>query len=163
MQENQTTQETTQVALYARHSGQDEGSIQTQLEAMRSHAEENGLEVVREYTDQNGSRAQFDEMMAEAAGEAAGPSVPADPRLRPRPVHALSGGIPGISGKAGRERRNFDLHHIARRELDRRRAAYGLKRPVTKADRTNTSGDNRSTYAPPEEYQTLMLMPAGTN
>ena len=69
MQENQTTQETTQVALYARHSGQDEGSIQTQLEAMRSHAEENRLEVVREYADQNGSRAQFDEMMAEAAGE----------------------------------------------------------------------------------------------
>ena len=69
MQENQTTQETTQVALYARHSGQDEGSIQTQLEAMRSHAEENRLEVVREYFDQQGSRAQFDEMMAEAAGE----------------------------------------------------------------------------------------------
>lgn len=76
MQENQTTPETTQVALYARHSGQDEGSIQTQLEAMRSHAEENGLEVVREYADQNGSRAQFDEMMAEAAGEAAGEDPP---------------------------------------------------------------------------------------
>ena len=76
MQENQTTQETTQVALYARHSGQDEGSIQTQLEAMRSHAEENGLEVVREYADQNGSRAQFDEMMAEATGEAAGENPP---------------------------------------------------------------------------------------
>ncbi len=81
MQENQTTQETTQVALYARHSGQDEGSIQTQLEAMRSHAEENRLEVVREYADQNGSRAQFDEMMAEATGE--------DPPFRQILVYAL--------------------------------------------------------------------------
>ena len=69
MQENQTTQETRRVVLHARVSGQDEGSIQTQLGAMRSHVEENRLEVVREYADQPGSRAQFDQMMAEAAGE----------------------------------------------------------------------------------------------
>ena len=40
-------QETRRVALYARASGQDEESIQTQLEAMQPHVEENGLEVVR--------------------------------------------------------------------------------------------------------------------
>ena len=62
-------QETRRVALYARVSGQDEESIQTQLGAMRPHMEEHGLEVVREYADQPGSRAQFDQMMAEAAGE----------------------------------------------------------------------------------------------
>ena len=69
MQENQESQETRRAALYARHSGEDEGSIETQLGAMRSHAEENGLEVVREYPDQQGSRTGFEEMMAEAAGE----------------------------------------------------------------------------------------------
>ena len=36
---------------------------------MLSHAEENVLEVVREYVDQQGSRAQFDEMLAETARE----------------------------------------------------------------------------------------------
>ena len=62
-------EETRRAALYARASGQDEEAIQTQLEAMRPHVEENGLEVVREYVDQQGTRAQFEEMMAEAAGE----------------------------------------------------------------------------------------------
>ncbi len=66
----QTNQETRRVAIYARHSGEGEASIQAQLTALRAHAEENGLEVEREYLDQQGSRAQFDEMMAEAAGEA---------------------------------------------------------------------------------------------
>ena len=42
---------------------------QTQLEAMQPHVEENRLEVVREYVDQQGTRAQFEEMLAEAAGE----------------------------------------------------------------------------------------------
>ena len=62
-------EETRRAALYARASGQDEESIRTQLEAMQPHVEENGLEVVREYVDQQGTRAQFEEMMAEAAGE----------------------------------------------------------------------------------------------
>ena len=62
-------QETRRVALYARVSGQDEESIQTQLGAMRPHMEEHGLEVVREYVDQQGTPAQFEEMLAEAAGE----------------------------------------------------------------------------------------------
>ena len=62
-------EETRRAALYARASGQDEEAIQTQLEAMRPHVEENGLEVVREYVDQQGTRAQFEEMMAGAAGE----------------------------------------------------------------------------------------------
>ena len=62
-------EETRRAALYARASGQDEESIQTQLDAMQPHVEENGLEVVREYVDQQGTRAQFEEMMAEAAGE----------------------------------------------------------------------------------------------
>ena len=62
-------QETRRVALYARVSGRDEESIQTQLGAIQSHVEENGLEVVREYVDQQGSRAQLGEMLAEAAGE----------------------------------------------------------------------------------------------
>ena len=62
-------QETRRVALYARVSGHDEESIQTQLGAIQSHVEENGLEVVREYVDQQGSRAQLGEMLAEAAGE----------------------------------------------------------------------------------------------
>ena len=48
---------------------------------MRSHVEENVLEVMREYADQNGSRAQFDEMMAEATGE--------DPPFRQILVYAL--------------------------------------------------------------------------
>ena len=69
MPSNQESQETKRAALYARHSGEDEGSIETQLGAMRSHAEENGLEVVREYPDQQGSRTGFEEMMAEATGE----------------------------------------------------------------------------------------------
>ena len=68
MQSNQN-QENRRVDLYARASGQDEESIQTQLGAMRSHVEENGLEVMREYADQQGSHAQLDEMLAEAAGE----------------------------------------------------------------------------------------------
>ena len=42
MQSNQN-QENRRVDLYARASGQDEESIQTQLGAMRSHVEENGL------------------------------------------------------------------------------------------------------------------------
>ena len=62
-------EETKRAALYARASGQDDEAIQTQLEAMQPHVEENGLEVVREYVDQPGTRAQFEEMMAEAAGE----------------------------------------------------------------------------------------------
>ena len=62
-------EETRRAALYARASGQDEESIQTQLDAMQPHVEENGLEVVREYVDQPGTRAQFEEMLAEAAGE----------------------------------------------------------------------------------------------
>ena len=65
----QPNQESNQVALYARVSGQDEGSIQTQLGALRSYAEENGLEVVREYPDQQGSRTGFEEMMPEVTGE----------------------------------------------------------------------------------------------
>ena len=105
-------QETRRAALYARASGQDEEAIQTQLDAMQPHVEENGLEVVREYVDQQGSRAQFEEMLAEAAGE--------NPPFRQvlvydlRPTLALTDGIPGVPGKAGRERRNPDLHHIAR-------------------------------------------------
>ena len=69
MPSNQESQETRRAALYARHSGEDEGSIETQLGAMRSHAEEHGLEVVREYPDQQGSHTGFEQMMAEAAGE----------------------------------------------------------------------------------------------
>ena len=70
MPSNQESQETNQAALYARVSGEDEGSVETQLGAMRSHAEENSLVVVKEYVDQQGSRAAFEEMMTEAAGEA---------------------------------------------------------------------------------------------
>ena len=62
-------EETKRAALYARASGQDEEAIQTQLEAMQPHVEENGLEVVREYADQPGTRAKFEEMLAEATGE----------------------------------------------------------------------------------------------
>ena len=36
---------------------------------MQPHVEENGLEAVREYVDQQGTRAQFEEMLAEAARE----------------------------------------------------------------------------------------------
>ena len=49
MPSNQESQETRRAALYARHSGEDEGSTETQLDAMQPHVEENGLEVVREY------------------------------------------------------------------------------------------------------------------
>ena len=44
-------QETRRAALYARASGQDEEAIQTQLEAMQPHVEENGLEMVREFQE----------------------------------------------------------------------------------------------------------------
>ena len=54
----QSNQNPNQIALYGRVSGQDEGPIQTQLGALRSYAEENSLEVVRECSDQQGSRAQ---------------------------------------------------------------------------------------------------------
>ena len=66
------------------------------------------------------------------------PSVPANPRLRPPPVHALSAGIPGAPAEAGRERRNPDFHHLVHREPARhnggehRSGRCGVRHPGTR-------------------------------
>ena len=61
--------EGTKVALYARVSTDDRKGIQAQLDRMRRQAEEDGLEPVSHFTDMNGSREEFDWMMAQATSE----------------------------------------------------------------------------------------------
>ena len=61
--------EGTKVALYARVSTDDRKGIQAQLDRMRRQAEEGGLEPVSHFTDMNGSREEFDWMMAQATSE----------------------------------------------------------------------------------------------
>ena len=63
------TQERTKIALYARVSNDDYEGIQAQLDRMRSHAEKVGLEPAIQFTDMNGSRQEFDWMMAQATSE----------------------------------------------------------------------------------------------
>ena len=63
------TQERTKIALYARVSNDDYEGIQAQLDRMRSHAEKVGLEPTIQFTDMNGSRQEFDWMMAQATSE----------------------------------------------------------------------------------------------
>ena len=60
------SQERIKAALYARVSDDDHGAIQAQLDHMRRQAEEYGLEPSIQFTDMNGSRAEFDWMMAQA-------------------------------------------------------------------------------------------------
>ena len=61
--------EGTKVALYARVSTDDRKGIQAQLDRMRRQPEEDGLEPVSHFTDMNGSREEFDWMMAQATSE----------------------------------------------------------------------------------------------
>ena len=63
------TQERTKIALYARVSNDDYEGIQAQLDRMRSHAEKVGLEPAIQFTGMNGSRQEFDWMMAQATSE----------------------------------------------------------------------------------------------
>ena len=52
--------------MYARVSNNDHGAILAQLDHMRRQAEKYGLEPSIQFTDMNGSRAEFDWMMAQA-------------------------------------------------------------------------------------------------
>ena len=63
------SQESIKMALYARVSTDDRKGIQAQLDRMRRQAGEDGLEPVSHFTDMNGSREEFDWMMAQATGE----------------------------------------------------------------------------------------------
>ena len=63
------SQEGIRAAMYARVSNNDHGAIMAQLDHMRRQAEEDGLEPVSHFTDMNGSREEFDWMMAQATSE----------------------------------------------------------------------------------------------
>ena len=63
------SQERIKAALYARVSNDDHGAIQAQLDHTRRQAEEYGLEPSIQFTDMNGSREEFDWMMAQATSE----------------------------------------------------------------------------------------------
>ena len=56
-------------AIYARTSSRSVALIRGQLDAARSHAERTGLEVVTEYVDLRGSKAQLLRMMADATAD----------------------------------------------------------------------------------------------
>ena len=70
MPENQTG-ETPRAARYDRVStgGQDEISTSDPLEAARDYTAKSGLEPMKEYSDTDGSRDQFEQMMADATQE----------------------------------------------------------------------------------------------
>ena len=69
MQRQAESQERIKAALYARVNNDDHGAIQAQLEHMKMGAERHGLEPVSHFTDMNGSREEFDWMMAQATSD----------------------------------------------------------------------------------------------
>ena len=117
--------EGTKVALYARVSTDDRKGIQAQLDRMRRQAEEDGLEPVSHFTDMNGSREEFDWMMAQATSE--NPPVPVDPGLRHQPVLAVRAGLEKVDGGTGGERCAGNLHQ----GTSRQRPSVGTKRTIT--------------------------------
>ena len=62
-------QKPTKAAVYTRVSGENDNSMEDQLQHIKTHAEKTGTEVVREYADTQGSREQFTQMMTDATSE----------------------------------------------------------------------------------------------
>ena len=120
--------EGTKVALYARVSTDDRKGIQAQLDRMRRQAEEGGLEPVSHFTDMNGSREEFDWMMAQATSE----NPPSgDHSLRSQPVLTTLGGLGGVECRTGGERCAGNLHQGTYRQ----HPSVGTKRTITPCKR----------------------------
>ena len=122
--------EGTKVALYARVSTDDRKGIQAQLDRMRRQAEEDGLEPVSHFTDMNGSREEFDWMMAQATSE--------NPPFQGIMVYDIAAGShgrvqdwKGVDGGTGGERCAGNLH----RGTSRQRPSVGTKRTITPCKR----------------------------